>query len=298
MPSSFTDLITPRVWWTIAYIVLLGWVVFLTHPVYRNFKRRKTGFGTVFDSVSGKPIDLARIRLVDVHGLTAASAVTDEKGHYRLTAMPGEYLIDVTKPGYGFPSVFLSRHEFSKTYDNVLPSRHIKITDHGIITKNIPVDPENVDGKRSRVFRGWLLLSDNVQLGLLYACAVLALIAIGIDPWNIILWLACFFYLGIVVWRLLNFRPGHAEYGTIRNAKTGQPLEHVVLRLFDSMFNKLIQTEITSAKGRYAFLVNKGSYYVTAKLQGYTSVRLNFPNIPTDSYPLATDVKMKPEDNI
>ena len=295
MPSTLPDIITPRIWWTIAYIALLSWIVYATSPVYKNFKRRKTGFGTIFDSITGKPIDLARIRLVDVHGLTAASAVTDEKGHYRLTAMPGEYLVDVSKPSYTFPSVFLSRHEFSKTYDNVLPSRHIKITDHGIITKNIPVDPEDIDGQRSRVFRGWLLLSDNVQLGLMYSFVVLGAAAVAIDPLNIVLWLAYLAYLGIVIWRLMTFRPGHAEFGTIRDAKTNQPLEHVVLRLFDSTFNKLIQTEITSVKGRYAFLVNKGSYYVTAKLQGYTSVRLNFPNIVTDSYPLATDVKMKPE---
>jgi len=288
------DLLTPRVWWTTAYIAVLAWIVYITRPVYIRFKRRKTGYGTVFDSITGKAIDLARVRLVDTHGLTAASAVTDTLGHYRLTAMPGEYVVDVSKPGYRFPSVFLKRHQYSKGYDNVLPSQRIKITDHGIITKNIPLDPETNAG-RSKIFRGWILLGDNVQLGIMYASIFLALIAPFLDVANIFIWLAYIIFISIIIIRLMTFRPGKAEYGTIRDAKTNEPLERVVLRLFDASFNKLIQTEITSSKGRYAFLVNKGSYYVTAKLDGYRPVRLNFPNISTDSYPLATDVKLKPE---
>jgi len=91
----------------------------------------------------------------------------------------------------------------------------------------------------------------------------------------------------------MHFSPGKPPYGTITDAKSGKPIPKVVIRLFDAKFNKLLTTQITSDKGRYAMLVNRGAYYMTMKAEGYKQVRLNFPNITKDSYPLATNVKMK-----
>ncbi|MBD3251312.1 hypothetical protein GF380_02450 [Candidatus Uhrbacteria bacterium] len=286
----------PRVYGLFIYVTILVIALQLTDDVYIKFKRRKSGFGTVFNSVTGKPVDLARVRLVDVHGLTVTSAVTDKYGHYRLTVTPGEYTVDVTKPGFVFPSVFLKNHKHSKTYVNVLPTHRIKIKDHGIITVNIPIDPVEGMRKRSRVFRKWMVLSDNVQLVIAYASPIVFMAYPLINPARILPWLAYGVYVSLILYRLTHFTPGKPPYGTITDLKSGKPIPKVVIRLFDAKFNKLLTTQITSDKGRYALLVNRGAYYMTMKADGYKQVRLNFPHITKDSYPLATDVKMKQVD--
>lgn len=286
-------LLRPDVFGPIIFALALAVVLRLTKHVYVKFKRRKAGFGTVFDAVTGKPVDLARIRLVDEHGLTATSAVTDKVGHYRLAATPGEYTVDVSKPGFTFPSAFVKARKVSRTYDNVLPSSRIKIKDYGIVTKNIAIDPAEGKKKRSKVFKTGVILGDNLQLTIAYASPVIA----GIYPYlrrtSIALWSVFGVYVLILGYRLTHFTPAKPPYGIIADTETGKPLGRVVVRLFDGKFNKLLKTETTSDKGRYAFLVNKGAYYMTLQKEGYKKIRLNFPNITKDSYPLATNVKMK-----
>jgi hypothetical protein len=287
-------LMQPRIFGPVIYAAALCLILRVTKAVYVKFKRRKTGYGIIFNSVTGKPIDLANIRLIDVHGAAAASAVTDALGHYRLTVSPGEYEVEISKTGFTFPSVFLKKRLVSKTYDNVLPSRRIKIKDHGIITKNIAVDPPEGTAGRSRVFRRGFVLDDNLQLIMAYASPFAALIYPLIQKTSAAAWSIFGVFTAVICYRLTNFLPGKPAYGVITDAETGEPVERAVARLFDAKFNKLLRTEVTSAKGRYAFLVNRGSYYMTLKKEGYRPVRLNFPHITKDSYPLATDVKMKP----
>lgn len=268
----------------------------ITHRVYAKFNRSKSGFGTVFHSVTGKPIDLARIRLVDIHGLTVTSAVTDRYGHYRLTGIPGEFTVDVLKPGYVFPSVYLKAYKRSKLYENVLSSQKIKIKDYGIITKNIPMDPAGESPRSSRVFSRWLILSDNAQLSISYLSIFFVLYPILI-PSHTVAWIIFAIHLIILMHRVFTFKPGKPQFGTVTDTASGAAIEQVIIRLFDASFNKILNTQITSPKGRYAFLVNKGSYYMTLQKEGYKPVRLNFPNITKDSYPLATNVRMKKTSN-
>lgn len=292
MPHSLTPFLQPTL-----FAGILGTLLAMTGEVYAKFKRHRSGYGTIFHSVNGKPVDLARIRLVDTHGLTVASAVTDAYGHYRLTAAPGEYVVDVLKPGYVFPSFFLKQHRRSKMYDNVLSSSRIKIKDYGIITKNIPIDPVEGMSTHSKVFRRWIVLSDNVQLAIAYASPVFATIYPLASKKPLIPWLIYAVFVLITLWRIVTFQPGKPAYGTVKDAKSGEPITRVVIRLFDAQFNKVLNTQITSPKGRYAFLVNRGSYYMTLQKAGYKPVRLNYPNITKDSYPLATNVQMKPTGN-
>lgn len=282
----------PTIFGPLVFAAFSTLTILITHPAYAKFNRSKSGFGIVFHSISGKPVDLARIRLVDIHGLTVASAVTDKYGHYRLTGIPGEYTVDVLKPGYTFPSIFLKEFKRSKMYDNVLSSQKIKIKDYGIITKNIAVDPVNESLRSSKVFSRWFTLSDNVQLSISYLSIFCILYPI-LAPTHYLAWAIVAIHFGVLFYRIVNFRPGKPQFGAIIDAQDNEPIEQAVIRLFDASFNRILNTQVTSSKGRYAFLVNKGSYYMTIQKEGYKPVRLNFPNITKDSYPLAANVKMK-----
>lgn len=276
----------------LGYAIVLAFILWITNEVYRKFRTSKSGYGTIFDSVTGKPIDLARVRLVDIHGLTVASAVTDRYGHYRLAGSPGEFTLDVLKPDYEFPSRFLKQFKRSRMYDNVLSSKKIKIKDYGIVTKNIPIDAVG-DKRRSKVFSKWIILSDNAQLAIAYVGPLVAWVYPAYITKTPGVWLLYGTYISITAIRVIGFRPSKPQFGTVTDANTGEPIERAVIRLFDSRFNKVLNTQMTSGKGRYAFLVNKGSYYLTMEKEGYKTLRLNLPSISKDSYPLATDVRME-----
>jgi hypothetical protein len=282
----------PPVYGPVLYAIFVYITFTITKPVYQKFKRSHSGFGTVFNSMTGKPIDLARVRLVDIHGLTVTSAVTDSYGHYRLTGSPGEYTLDVLKPNYTSPSIFLKDRLRCRKYDNVISSQKIKIRDYGIITKDIPLDPISETSLKSPIFNKKILLSDNAQFVILYLSLIFVLYPI-LHPSYIATWPIFICQLGVSVYRIANFRPAKPQFGTISDTQTNEALEKVIIRLFDASFNRILNTQITSSKGRYAFLVNKGSYYMTLQKEGYKPIRLNFPNITKDSYPLATNVKMK-----
>ena len=53
------------------------------------------------------------------------------------------------------------------------------------------------------------------------------------------------------------------QYGVILDSEKKEPLDKVVVRIFDAVYNKLVDTKVTDRKGRYASLVGPSKYYVT-----------------------------------
>jgi hypothetical protein len=45
----------------------------------------------------------------------------------------------------------------------------------------------------------------------------------------------------------------------------GKPVAGTVVRLFESTFDKLVETQRTDSQGRYSFLAKDGSFYVVAE---------------------------------
>lgn len=277
----------------LAYAAFLLVLLFVTRPAYLAFRRKRSGYGAVFNSVTGIPEPLVSVRLKDLHGQVVGTAVTDRVGRYRLLAHKGEYIVDVTKAGFAFPSAYLGKGRHSTVYDNLLPTRHVIVQDHGVITKNIPIDPV-ADAGRSRIFRWRPHLGKNTQV----AIGFLGPVAAFVIPWflmktSVAAWAAFVVYAAVSLKRLLSFKPAAPPFGAIRDAQTGRPLERAVVRIFDASNNKVLETQVTSPKGRYAFMVRHGAYYVVVQKPGYRSVRLNFPRIAKDGFLLVRDVPVR-----
>lgn len=284
MPSF----LTPEVIAHLGFAALLIVVLWLSRPAYVAFRRRRPGYGTVFNSTTGAPEPLASVRLVTpgAYGATASSAVTDRNGRYRLIAHPGEYVVDVKKTGFVFPSKFLKAK--SPIYDNILPSARIIIKDHGVITKNIPIDP--VDGHgRSKAFRKGIYLSKSAQYLLAYGSPF---VLIWFPLWrnSVAAWLIFAGFVLVILHRMFTYKPAQPAFGTVRDAVSHDPVEQAVVRVFSAKFNKLLETQVTGPKGRYAFVVQPGAYYLLLKKSGYRSIRVNYPAIKKDGFILAKDV--------
>jgi len=275
-----------------AYAIVLILILRLSRPVYVAFRRKHSGFGVVFNSITGIPVALAgvRLRTRGEHGRIMATAVTDKKGRYSITAKPGEYIVEVVKDGFVFPSRYLRQR--STVYDNLLPTAHIIIKDYGVITKNIPVDPVG-ETRRSMVFRWHFRLSGGMQYALAYG-SPFALVFFPMWRSSPASWAFFWVYVAVISVRMFTYKPPQPSFGTVTNAQTKEPISHAVVRIFGTKFDKLMETQITGPRGRYAFVVRPGSYYITISKAGYRTVRIKFPNIAKDGYALAKDVAMTP----
>lgn len=59
-------------------------------------------------------------------------------------------------------------------------------------------------------------------------------------------------------------------WGVVFDSTTNQPVRRTIIRIFSKEFNKLKETQITDAEGRFGFLIERGQYFVTAAHAGYT----------------------------
>lgn len=255
-----------------------------------DFRRRHNGYGVVFNVYTGEPQATAVIRLKNLMGRIVRTVVTDREGRYRLMAPKGEYYVQVDKPGYFFPSRVLVRQKQSRFYNNLLSGDHIFIQDHGVITKNIAIEPQ-VSERKPLFLRG-IHLGKNVQYWILLIGSFLGLVFVLIQITSWLAWLIYLVYSAIMIGRLTSFKPAQPPFGTIRDSATKQPLTQVIVRIMDKQYNKILETEITSSKGRYAFIVKRGGYRIMIEKKGYRKVILNFPQIKKDGFLLAKDVFM------
>lgn len=260
--------------------------------MYAAFRRRRSGFGMVFNSVTEKPEALVTVSLKDLHGLTVRTTVSDREGRYRLLAPKGEYTVEVSKHGYTFPSRFVTKERNDTLFENILPAPHIIIKDFGAITKNIPIDPP-AGTRRPSFFSARFHLSKKLMGIMSLSGPLIGAFVVWAERDSYIAWSLYICYLLVMGGRLFSYKPPEPPFGTVRDAMTKKPLEKAVVRVFDNRFNKLMETQVTSAKGRYAFIVNRGSYKIYVKRDGYRSVMIKFPNAEKDGTLLVKDVKLK-----
>jgi len=273
-----------------AYGIFILVAFFLTRPAYLMFRRRRSSYGIVFNSVTGKPESLVAVVLRDLHGSVVRSTATDRNGRYRLIAPKGDYIIEVRKFGLHFPSKIVKGKSYLD-YEDILNIAHIIIKEYGAITKNIPIDPVMSSGHAPFHFPR-VVLPKQVQYWILVLSPFIAYAA-AIWLNSVTAWTLFIIFVVLLVRRFLHFKPAKPPFGTIVDAENGRPLKGVVVRVLDKKFNKVLETQITSPKGRYAFIVHKGSYRILIKKPGYHGIILNFNGLVTDGHLLAKDVKMK-----
>lgn len=278
------------------YGLFLGLLLKMTRPAYLSFRRRKSGYGVVFNSITGKPESMAIVSLQTLGGKTFRTAPTDREGRYNLVAPKGDYILEVRKAGYSFPSKILSKKNNDSAYDHILCVKHIIVSDHGSITLNIPIDPINAT-RRTSFFKSKILRNKRFQgyIGLVAPLLAIYTAYIAREYW--VVWILLGFYFTALFFRFLDFKPPAPPYGTIRDAETKDPLDKVMVRIFEQKYGKLLETQVTSAKGRYAFVVKKGRYRLLVQKQGYRSVIINFPDVKDDHFLLAKDILLHRRDS-
>ncbi len=252
---------------------------FLTQPFLLFTRRRRAQWGIVYSSLAKVPIDLAVVRLFSIPaggaGVSAGrllqTRVTDKQGRYLFIASPGTYRMEVAKSGFLFPSVYLKDKASDVDFVDLYHGGPLTVTDSSTIIRPVPIDPvekaetskEVLSRKRKRIF----------QTSLAYSGPIFAVVSVVITPTLTTIALFGFQLLMLGLFKRLAQGSKPRSFASVRDAQTGKPIVFAVARIFDSTFNKLLETQITDKDGRYGFLVGQGTFYITVEKPGYEPYR-------------------------
>jgi cysteine-rich repeat protein len=253
--------------------------LFLQPVLFFNRKKRAQ-WGQIYNSLTKLPVDLAMVRLVNpTTKRVIQSRVTDTQGRYLFFVEPGEYLLEISKPGFTFPSKVLEGEKIDGKFLDLYHGELLRVTEKKSgLTPNIPLDPLGTNKTVHRIKKEKLFLA--VQHGLSSTGIVINAISAYISPvWYVYTLLAVQIIVYALFFRLVKPKTPKG-WGVVYEKTPKHRVENAIVRLFTKKYNKLVSTQVTDKRGRYAFLVGPNDYYVTFEKKGYKVKQSSDISIP------------------
>lgn len=250
---------------------LIAYLQYLfTQPLLLLWRRKRKGFGVIYNSLTKRPVDLAIVRLIHTEsGLTVQTRVTDKHGRYFIQVKPGTYRIEISKPNFIFPSTYLKGKKSDVAFTDLYNGEIITVKEEGTLALNVPVDPVVAEETpRQVLFKRALRKLQHVVA---FSGVIISIIAFSITP---SVPMALFIISQVFIYTLfrrLSIPTKPKSWGKVFDQRNKKPLARSIVRIYDSKFNKLLETQVTDNKGRYGFLVGKNVYYLTGAAKGYSS---------------------------
>jgi hypothetical protein len=234
-----------------------------------GLKKKSRSWGTVYDSITKRPLDPVYVSLVDVAtNKEVAGAITDIDGRYGFLVMPGKYKIVAQKTNYIQPSVKMKGQLFDEVYNDLYFGEEILVTEEGqIIAKNIPMDSFSFDWNEfaktkmnvNKFIRQKDITWAKISGIIFFIGAIVAFVAVfaAPEPYNYII--AGFYTLAYV----LNYVVfGTKKSGTLTEKNTNSPLSFAIVSIFREGEDTPLTKKIADKFGSYYSLVPKGRYYI------------------------------------
>jgi len=259
-------------------------------------RRKRQGWGTVYQAGTKVPIDLATVRLVQAgSNRPIATKVTDKDGRFAFTPPAGTYRLEVLKPGFAFPSASLASINDDGTYTDIYHGNLIQVTEGGkTLTVNVPMDPSLEPDAEIRT-----LLSVRNKKAIRKAVAIagpfLGMIALVVSP---SLPMLALFLVQLFLYQLFK-RLAEPEaprsQGTVYDIDDRKPVAKAVVRILSLPYHKVLESKLTDSEGRYSFHVGPGMYYLIALKPGYNKTEtdpIDFTKIDKPAW-VASDLPMQ-----
>jgi len=232
-----------------------------------GIRKRRSPWGTVYDSVTKQPLDPAYVVLQDLNGNEVATSITDLDGRYGFLVPKGQYRIVANKTNYEFPSKKLVGRSRDELYQDLYFNEIIDVAEDGeVIMKNIPLDPIKFDwnefakkDKKLMRFFSRRQIWINVISDLLFILGlVITTISTINSPviYNIII-LAI--YVVIIFLKRTILKP--RAYGHIKEKSSRNPLSFAVVRIFFEGNDHEVIHKVADKTGKYYCLIPNGTYY-------------------------------------
>jgi hypothetical protein len=96
------------------------------------------------------------------------------------------------------------------------------------------------------------------------------------------------------IFRRLALPAKPKNWGIISDEASQTPISRVIARLFNSQFNKLVDSQISDAGGKYYFMAGDAKYYVTYEHKAYHPQKTDIIDLEgKDAEVITIDVKLK-----
>ncbi|MFC1632800.1 carboxypeptidase-like regulatory domain-containing protein [Patescibacteria group bacterium] len=248
----------------IGYLFLL----LFTEPLQLLFRRRRGSYGVIYNALTKHPLSLVMIRLVEAKsGRVVKTAVSDTKGRFSMTGPPGQYRIQISKAGFVFPSQSVPGTRDSG-FANVYHGNTFELTEENPnIVASIPLDPPKAERTRQALMRSRVYnVIRNVIAWVGMAVAVI-LVILAPSPLTIGLLVAhvIFFFL----FRFFARMQAPPTWGAVYDFLTGKPIRGAVVRIYDTQYERLLDSRVTNRRGQYGFIVGQNEYLLDAAKEGY-----------------------------
>ncbi len=268
-------------------------------PLLHFTRRKRQGWGTVYNAATKAPIDLATVRLLDARtGRPVGAKVTDKDGRFAFTPPAGSYRIEAVKPGFVFPAASLAGVAEDGAFSDVYHGTLIETAESGkTLTVNVPMDPafepvmeahELLSARNKKTLR---------RVGAM-AGPVLGAFALAVTPGAPMLLL---FLVQLFLYQLYQraAEPAvSASQGTVYDLDTRKAVKGAVVRVLSLPYHKVLESKLTDAEGRYSFHVGPGEYYLIALKPGYAKTEtdpIDFSKIDKPAW-IASDLPMRKAD--
>lgn len=220
-------------------------------------KNRFKGVGVVYDSVTKKPVPLAKVQLF---GPVLQSVITGPDGKFGFQVGPGRYELKVEKAGYKFPGQSGLVKEQADYIGGI-----IEVGSDQLISVNVPIDP--VTAHKARL--GLQAVMKTVSWVGLVASVALS-IYFYLRYRRIYMLVGALFYSGLLIYNLARrlIKP-IMKWGVVINSATSEPVANAVINLYKAKDGSYIDTRRTDERGNYAFFVAPGRYLVRAEAPEY-----------------------------
>lgn len=255
-----------------------------------GIRKRRKNWGRVYDSTTGKGVDLALVRLYNQQTMElVGTIVTNAFGRYNFQPKPGTYAITVSKEGFIYPTQIFAKYGLAainknaKKYDHHYLGQPINISkDDDFLNLDIPIDPVGVEASFSLKTKIWTedlltlvtsglsyILMPTLILGTIFSTFVAFVIT---GNRNII---TAAVYLLITLIYAITRTVRAQQFGKVIDSE-GRPISGVMISLFELTHNSLKETRITDQFGRFLILAETGNYLLKAEKNGY---EFNFENL-------------------
>jgi hypothetical protein len=286
---------------TVATISLLPIIanVFSTVPQIFNFfsylsisileatglRRKRQPWGRVYNSITGKPIDLAVVRIFNEKKKLVETRVTDFEGRFGFIVPKGKYTLTVAKETFKFPSEVAEARasHFNDKYQlssDIYLGTPISVSEQNAnINLDIPLDPIlKSNDLRIRIRLAIRLVWDWFEIIISYLAKPFLFVGVAISIFNYLVHstsknlILLFIYLVLLVFLFIKYHLEAKSFGTVIDQKTNKPIAKATVSIYDKEYNTLRQSQVTDKEGRFHFLVRPGTYYLSVEAPGYKMI--------------------------
>lgn len=239
--------------------------VFISILELIGIKKRSKPWGTVYDSLTKRPLPFSKVKLMDQHSRVLETKIADKEGRYGFLISPesltGEGLeiqIMAEKRGYSFPSKKVSPPHDTILYENVYTGGIVKIQTASAANFDLPMDPLKVTAKelakipKMKLHNTFTRIADiGFWVGLV--TAPLSFIA---DP-NLFSFAVLVVFLILAFFRIFGLR--ERPFGVVMDDTVRKPMSFALITLNDVQGARKGFT-VSDEQGRYFLVTEKGEF--------------------------------------